>query len=532
VVNPTFSQDLMSESKQILWVDDEIDLLNAHILYLAQRGYEVTPATNGPDAISLAKQRIFDLVLIDESMPAMGGIDVLKELRIVRPGMPAVMVTKNEAEELMEQAIGLKIEGFLTKPVNPSQILSVLKGILDRRQITAEQIVRRWAEGFAELNNLVESELDWQGWLDLHTKISVWELDLENWGEVGLSAMLRDIRGEADRKLSRWIESNYADWIASNKGDRPPFSMDVVDRWLLPLLKEGKPVLFLVVDCLRLDQWLALEPIVAEYFDVQREGYFSILPSATPYARNALFSGLTPAELERIHPDLWARGDEDEASSNRFERQFLIALLERRGIKLKPDPKYVKVLDVGEASDFERKVSDYASQTLTAMVYNFVDILVHTRQSVEVLKEMIPDEAAFRSVTRAWFQHSSLLRILQGYAQAGATVLLTSDHGAIRGKRGSSVIGDRQTSTSLRYKHGRNLKFDAKQAIRIKDAATWGLPARGINTEYILAREDFYFVYPTNYHHYLELYRDSFQHGGVSLEEMALPIVTLRPKIS
>lgn len=520
----------MSEPKQILWVDDEIDLLNAHILYLAERGYEVTPIANGPDAIALVKGRPFDLVLVDEMMPVMNGLDLLKELRVVRPGMPAVMVTKNEAEELMEQAIGLQIDGFLTKPVNPSQVLSALKGILDRRQITAAQLTRRWAEGFAELSGMIDGDLDAQGWLDLHSKLSTWELELDHWGEVQLGAMLHDLRAEADRKLSRWVELNYPRWIAAAPGERPPLSMDLVDRWLLSLLKEGRPVLFLVVDCLRLDQWLAIEPLLSNDFDIRRDGYFSILPSATPYARNALFSGLTPAELERIHPDLWARGDEDEASSNRFERQFLLAQLERRGIKLKPEPKYVKVLEVDEAAEFERRVAEYAAQPLTAMVYNFVDILVHTRQSVEVLKEMLPDEAAFRSVTRAWFQHSSLLRILHRYAQVGGTVLLTSDHGAIRGRRGSQVIGDRQTSTSLRYKHGRNLKCDAKHSIRIKEPSQWGLPRRGISTEYVLAREDYFFVYPTNYHHYLELYRDSFQHGGVSLEELALPVVTMRGK--
>lgn len=520
----------MSETKHILWVDDEIDLLNAHILYLAQRGYEVTPVANGPDAVALVRTKPFDLVLVDEQMPVMNGIEVLKELRAVRPGMPAVMVTKNEAEELMEQAIGLQIEGFLTKPVNPSQILSALKGILDRRQITAAQLTRRWAESFSEFSRMIDDDLDATGWLDLHNKLSEWELELDRWGEAELMNMLRDLREEADRKLARWVEANYPKWIAANQGDRPPLSMDVVDKWLLPLLKENKPVLFLVVDCLRLDQWLAIESVLSEWFTIQRDGYFSILPSATPYARNALFSGLSPFELERIHADLWAKGDEDESSSNRFERQFLIALLERRGVKLKPEPKYVKVLEADEASDFERKIREYTAQPLTAMVYNFVDILVHTRQNVEVLKEMLPDEAAFRSVTRAWFQHSSLNRILQAYAQAGGTVLLTSDHGAIRGRRGSQVIGDRQTSTSLRYKHGRNLKFDSKQGIIIKDPAAWGLPRRGNNTEYLIAREDFIFIYPTNYHHYLELYKDSFQHGGISLEEMVLPVVTLRGK--
>jgi CheY-like chemotaxis protein len=520
----------MTESKQILWIDDEIDLLRAHILYLAERGYNVTPVPNGPDAIALVKTNSYDVVLIDEIMPAMNGIEVLKALKSVRPGIPAVMITKNEAEELMEQAIGLQIEGFLTKPVNPSQILSALKGIIEKRQITAAQLTRRWTEGFTELSNTIQDDLDADGWRKLHINLCKWELELDGWGEMGLMSMLKDIRLEADRKFSRWIEQNYSGWIAASSGSRPVLSMDLVDKFLMPVLKESKPTIFLVVDCLRMDQWLTLEPMLADRFSIERDEYFSILPTATPYSRNAIFSGLTPVELERIHPDLWAKGDEDEASSNRYERQFLTALLERRGVRLKPEPKYVKVLEIEEGAEFERRLGEYTSQPLTSMVYNFVDILVHTRQSVEVLREMIPDEAAFRSVTSAWFKHSSLLRIIQGYANAGGTVVLTSDHGAIRGRRGSQVVGDRQTSSSLRYKYGRNLKYDAKHAIRIGEAEKWGLPRRGVSTEYLFAREDFFFVYPTNYHHYLDLYKDSFQHGGVSLDEMILPVVTLRSK--
>jgi len=523
----------MSDSKSILWIDDEIDLLRAHSLYLEERGYSITPVTNGPDALELVRRQRFDLALVDEIMPAMSGLEVIAELKRLKPNLPVVMVTKNEAEELMEQAIGRKVEAFLTKPVNPSQILSALKNVLDRRQISASELTRRWAAEFSELARSVDMVETWPEWLNLHENLSRWELELDLWDEAQLQAMLRDLRGEADRRLARWVEENYAHWLSQLSKERPPLSIDLAETRLIPLIlknyaaKPTKPVLFLVVDCLRLDQWLAIEPLLEEFFDIKREGYFSILPSATPYARNALFSGLTPAELERVYPDLWAKSDEDEASSNRFERQFLQQLLARRGIELKPDLRYVKVLEVEEAAEFEKRIQEYLRLPLTAMVYNFVDILVHIRQSVEVLKEMLPDESALRSVTRTWFQHSSLYRILRAYGEVGGTVLLTSDHGAIRVKRGAQVIGDRQTSASLRYKHGRNLKVDAKQSVRIAEPLRWGLPKRGINTEYILAKEDNFFVYPTNYHHYLEVFKDSFQHGGISLEEMALPVVTM-----
>jgi len=533
------------EKRYILWVDDEIELLRSHVLYLNQRGYEVAEASNGADALELAKSHTFDLVLIDEMMPTMNGLELLRRLKELRPELPMVMVTKNEAEELMEQAIGSQIAGFLTKPVNPSQILSVLKGILDRRQISETQLSQRWTEEFARLSRTLDEELDAAGWLDLHARLSAWELELDRWGSPDLSEMLHEVRLEADRKFGKWIETVYQGWIASP--DRPPLSMDVVDKWLLPLLasaerqgdasdspqkgrgqpKSVAPVLFLVIDCMRYDQWLTLEPLLAEQFEIHREAYFSILPTATPYSRNALFSGLTPVELDRVQSDLWNKGDEDEGSSNRYERQFLTALLERRGIKLQPEPRYVKVLEIEEAADFEKRINEHLRIPLTSMVYNFVDILLHTRQSLAVLREMIPDESAFRSVIRAWFEHSSLFRILQAYGKAGGRVLVTSDHGSRRGRRGTQVFADRETTTSLRYKLGRNLKVEPKHSVKIKDPAAWGLPQRGINTEYVLAKEDFYFVYPTNYHHYLELYRDSFQHGGISLEEMALPVVTL-----
>lgn len=520
---------MSSSPKKLLWVDDEIDLLESHILYLGERGYEVTKATNGQDALTMLEDRTFDLVLIDEMMPAMNGLEVLRQLKERHPDIPAVMVTKNEAEELMDQAIGSHIDGYLTKPVNPSQILSVLKSIIERRQISQDQLPRRWAEGFAGISRLISEDLNASGWIDLHSRMCSWELELDRLGNNELIDMLQDIRREADGNFNRWIEYNYPQWI-SNPEDRPMLSMDVANRSLINLLTGDTPVLFLVLDCLRYDQWLVLEPLLSQYFDIKREGYLSALPSATPYSRNAIFGGLNPAELERVFPEIWNEGDENEAMTNRFERQLLEKLLERRGVQLKSEMKYIKVLENDEAAEFERRVNEYLSTPLTAMVYNFVDILLHTRQSVEVLREMLPDEAAFRSVTQAWFKHSSLFRIMRAYGEAGGKVLVTSDHGSIRARRGAKVIGDRQTSSSLRYKIGRNLQIDKKHAVRIKEPSKWGLPERGVNTEYVIARDDYYLVYPTNYHKYLEMYKDSFQHGGISLEEMVLPLVTMTGK--
>ena len=520
----------MADKRQILWVDDEIEMLRAHIIYLGDRGYEVTSSTNGPDAIEMLADCHFDLALIDEMMPVMDGLELLQRLKEVRPDLPAVMVTKSEAEELMDQAIGSRIDGYLIKPVSPSQVLSIVKGILDRKQLSEAQYSRGIAERFAELNNILSDGPDAAGWIDLHNRLCAWELEIDRFGYSDVAGTVADIRSEADSAFARWFESDYQQWIRGDSKDRPPLSIDVIDNWLLPLLKDERPTLFLLVDCFRLDQWLMLEPLLSDYFDINRGGYFSIIPSATPYARNAVFSGLTPAEIERIHPDLWSRGDEDEASSNRFERSFLLDFLDRRGLSIKPDPKYIKVVDVDEGTEFERRVHEYINLPLTVLVYNFFDILIHTRQSVEVLQEMLPDESALRSVTRAWFQHSSLFRTLKAYGEAGANVLLTTDHGSIRVKRGSKVIGDRHASTSLRYKHGRNLKSEKRHSLKIMNPSDWGLPSRGINTDYIIAREDFMFLYPTNYNRYLDMYRSSFQHGGISLNEMVLPVVTMRGK--
>jgi len=521
---------MTNENHRIIWIDDEIELLKSHILYLESRGYEFTRATNGPDALELIRSHHFDLVLLDEMMPVMDGLEVLKRIKSIKSDLPVVMVTKNEAEEIMEQAIGSQIDGYLTKPVNPSQVLSVLKRLLDTRAISTGQISQDWSMDMRELTEIIDSQPDSKGWIDLHARLCGWEHRFDQYGDPDLVEMHRSTRLEADRQFGRWVENEYPRWISSPPNERPSLSTDVVDNWLIPQLSSSEPVLFLVVDCMRLDQWIAIESLLAKFFEIRRDHYFSILPTATPYSRNALFSGLFPRDLERIHHDLWAKGDEDEASSNRYERNFMIDLLRRRGIEMKPDPKYVKVLEVDELAEFERRVQEYINMPLTAMVYNFYDILIHTRQSVEVLKEMLPDESAFRSITKAWFQHSALFRILQAYSEVGGTIVITSDHGSVRGRRGTQVIGDRDTSSSLRYKHGRNIKVNERHAIKIRDSESWGLPKLGVNTEYIIACEDYFFIYPTNYNKYLELYRNSFQHGGVSLDEMILPVVTLKGK--
>ncbi|NQT25750.1 response regulator [candidate division KSB1 bacterium] len=510
---------------QILWADDEIDHLKSHILFLEQRGYAVTPVTNAGDAIELVKKQRFDLILLDEMMPGMDGLEALNRIKELDPALPVVMVTKSEEENLMEDAIGGRIEDYLTKPVNPSQILSSCIRILEKRRISGDKLTRDYTKEFMEISNSLGSDMSPQDWIDIHIKLSEREVDLDAHPDLGLRQTLLDQRRECNQVYSRYIEDNYLTWLQGY--DVPILSKDLVREKVIPHLREDKRVLFVVVDNLKLDQWLVLENLLYDYFTITRDYYFSILPTATPYSRNSLFAGLMPSQIEADYPDLWVHSEDDETSLNRHEHALLDHLLEREGIVLKPETKYIKVMDADEAKNAANQVDSFLSVPLSAMVFNFVDIMSHRRSDSELLKEIVPDEAAFRSLTRTWFEHSALIHILKAAARTDVTVVLTSDHGSIRTMRGATVHADRQTSTNVRYKYGRSIRTDSKQAFEIKDPQKYGLPARGLNTNYLIAKEDFYFVYPTNYHKYLALYRDSFQHGGISLEEMILPVITL-----
>jgi len=515
---------------KILWVDDEIDLLRPHIIFLNSRGYHVTPVTNAEDAIALVKQQTFDLVLLDEMLHGMDGLSALSELKDINPALPVIMVTKSEEESLMEDAIGSKIDDYLTKPVNPSQILLICKKILERKKIASARISRDYSSEFAQISQRILGPMSWRDWIDIHVALAEMDIELDEHPELGLREPLDDKKRECNIEFGKYIERNYEDWLTDS--DRPTLSVDLISKYVTPLIENGFRTIFLVVDNLRLDQWQTIEPLMHEYFRVTKDYYYSILPTATPYARNAIFSGLFPSEIEELHPEIWSEGTEtDDQSRNRKERQLLDFQLSRLGIHLKPEPKYVKILDIQEARNVVKRVKEeYASSPLVSIVLNFVDILAHSRSNSDVIKEMIPNEAAFRTMTRSWFEHSPIFAALKEMAALGTNVIITSDHGSIRGLRGTKVIGDRETSTSLRYKYGRNLKVDPKHALIVRDPKRFKLPVRGVNMDYIIAKEDFYFVYPTNFHYYLNYYRDSFQHGGVSMEEMILPIVRLEPK--
>jgi CheY-like chemotaxis protein len=514
--------------RQILWADDEIDLLRPHIKFLEQKGYAVTAVPNGEDALSALERSRFDVVLLDEMMPGLGGLATLDAIKARDLAVPVILVTKSEEETLMEEAIGKRITDYLIKPVNPSQVYLACKRVLDAEKLQDSQRARDYVGEMQNWQTLDLRRLSWQAWVDLAIDVARWDVRFDGLEEAGLRQAHQDFRRALNIDFGRFVEDGYPHWVHRSQ-DRPMLSTDVVEHAVVPRLREGR-VVFIIIDCMRLDQWFTLETLLEEYFDVEREYYCSILPTATPYSRNAIFSGLLPVELHKRHPDLWQESGNDERTKNRHERQFLDIQLER--LKAVPDRpvKYMKIYDADEAHQVRRQINSFSGLGLVSMVFNFVDILAHGRSENEILQELAPDEAAFRAVTKAWFTHSPLFDIMRALATQKCSVVVTTDHGAVLGRRAALVHGNRETSTNLRYKYGVNLNVDPKQAVIVRKPADYQLPDDGLNKNYILAREDYYFVYPTRFHEYERQFRGSFQHGGISIEEMILPLVTLRPK--
>ncbi len=522
----------------ILWVDDEIDLLRPHILLLEGRGYTIRTALSGEDALVIASEQPVDLVFLDENMPGMGGLETLEQLKAVRPETPVVMVTKSEEEDLMEQAIGKKISDYLTKPVNPTQVLLAVKKFLEGKQIVNEAVSRDYTQEFARISLDLMNASTAKDWTELYAKIVGWEMEFDEHTGLGLKQTLLDQKREANAEFGKFVERHYKDWVntiyvESNAANRPPMSPDIVEQWVLPELQSDakQNVVFFVIDCMRLDQWLIMEAELRNLFKITRNYHFGILPTATPYARNAIFSGMFPSEFGKLYPNMWSSKDDDESSLNRDEADMLHKLLERKRIKLRQEMKYIKIIDRDYGAGIAQNIANQAKNHFTAIVVNFVDMLAHTRSDSPILKEIAPDESAYRSLTRSWFLHSSLYDMFRSLAAVpNLKIVVSTDHGSIRCLRGAKVIGDRETSTSLRYKYGRNVKAEEKQAMIIKHPEEYKLPVRANATNYIIAKEDYYFVYPTDYHKYLNYYRDSFQHGGISMEEVILPVITMEPK--
>ncbi len=522
----------MIKQNRILWVDDEIELLRSHIIFLSEKGFIVDTATNGEDAVSSVKEKDYDLIFLDEMMAGMGGLETLAQIKDHNPNIPVVMVTKNEEESLMNEAIGFKISDYLTKPVNPSQVLLVCKKILEGKKITGEFAAKDYLQDFRQISQAMLQNLNSDEWIEIYLKLVNWDLGLDLHPEIGLRQTFTDQKREANKEFSKFVENNYRNWINSDSNyDRPTLTVDVLSEYLVDQIKNYDNVFFFVLDCLRLDQWLVMEKHLTDYFKIDKSYYYSILPTSTPYARNSLFGGLYPSEIEKYYPQLWQSGDDDENSMNKYEKELLQLFLDRKRIKLKNDLKYIKIIDPEVGRNFEQNILSYQNTHLTAIVVNFLDMIAHGRSDSDILKEIAPDESAYRSLTNSWFTHSSLLSTLKSISSLkNSRIVITTDHGSIRALRGAKVLGDREASSNLRFKYGRNLKVDDKHAIYIKNAVDFKLPKRGVTINYIIAKEDYYFVYPTEYHKYLTHYKDTFQHGGISLDEILLPVITMEPK--
>lgn len=511
----------------ILWADDEIDLLKPHILFLEQRGYDITSVNNASDAVELCDERQFDVVFLDEHMPGMSGLEALSLIKNIKPNLPVVMITKNEEEQIMEEAIGSKIADYLIKPLNPSQILLSVKKILQNKRLVIEKMNLGYQQDFRNISMAFMDDMNHAGWTDIYRKLVYWELQLEGDND-DMAEVLENQKSEANANFAKFIIRNYEKWLNDPNSDKPLLSHQVMKREVFPMLKGPEPVFMILIDNLRYDQWKVIEPIVGEYFNIDREStYYSILPTTTAYARNAIFAGLMPSEIERQYPGLWVGDDTDEGKNN-HEDELFSRQLQRNKMDVKFS--YNKIKNLDEGRELAQSVNNLFQNELNIIVYNFVDMLSHARTDMTVVKELAPDEAAYRSITRSWFLHSPLLEILKEIAERKAKLVILTDHGTIRVRHPFKIVGDRNVNTNLRYKQGKNLGYDDNKLMKVPKPERLFLPKPNISTSYVFAIEDQFFIYPNNYNYYVNFYNDTFQHGGVSLEEMIIPIIFLSSK--
>jgi len=512
----------------ILWVDDEIDLLKPHIIFLEQRGYDITPINNGSDAVEMCEERNFDAVFLDENMPGMSGLEALSLIKNNKPNLPVVMITKNEEEHIMEEAIGSKIADYLIKPLNPSQILLSVKKIFDNKRLVIEKTNLNYQQEFRKISMAFMEEMNHEAWADIYKKLVFWELQLDQTDNQDMADILETQKTEANANFAKFIIKNYDRWLNEASVEKPMLSHQLMKKKVFPELKPGKPLFVLLIDNLRFDQWKVIEPVITDYFSVEKEEtYYSILPTTTAYSRNAIFSGMMPSEMAKLQPDLWVGEDEEEGKNN-FENEFLAAQIRKNNLNIKFSYNKIKNLEAGR--DLLDTVSNLFQNDLNVIVYNFVDMLSHARTDMAMVRELAPDESAYRSITKSWLMHSPLIEILKKISEKGGRVLITTDHGTIRVKRPFKIIGDRSVNTNLRYKQGKNLGFEGGKIMHVQKPERLFLPKMNVSTSYVFAIEDQFFAYPNNYNYYVNFYKDTFQHGGVSMEEMIIPIILLNSK--
>ena len=535
----------------LLWADDEMELLRAHILFLEKKGYDVVTVTNGTDAIDQCRQKTFDLILLDEMMPGLSGLETLQKIKEISPATPVVMVTKSEEENIMDQAIGSKIADYLIKPVNPNQILLSLKKNIHQKEIVTEVTQTGYQQNFQDIAAQISDCKTIGDWMDVYRRLVHWELELSN-TDSNMTEMLKMQKEDADNGFAKYIKAHYMDWMddiakgqlagaqsvsklrqahplmrkpQQKEEERPIMSVDIFKRKIFPLLDAGEKVFLIVIDNFRLDQWRMLSQEIGDMFDIDEQTYVSILPTATQYARNAIFSGLMPVKIAEMFPDLWVDEDEEEGK-NLNEGPLIKTQLER--YRRHDTFSYHKINDSTGADKFLQKFNSLKGNDLNVLVINFIDMLSHARTESKMVRELANNESAYRSITLSWFRHSVLADLFKMLAQSDFTVVITTDHGSIRASKPVKIIGDRNTNTNLRYKLGKNLNYNPKEVFVIKEPHKAMLPAPNLSTSYVFATGDSFFAYPNNYNYYVSYYKDTFQHGGISMEEMIVPLITMR----
>jgi len=514
---------------KILWADDEIELLKPHILFLNNKGYEVVPVASGSDALDKLDNETFDIIFLDENMPGLSGLDTLAQIKSTNPSIPVVMITKSEEEQIMEEAIGAKIADYLIKPINPNQILLSVKRILDNKRLVSEKTNMNYQQDFRNISTEINERLDFREWIDLYKRMVYWELEIDQTEEKDMAEILNMQKDEANSQFGDFIVAHYESWLNDPNAEKPLLAHRIMKKEVFPLLQEKKPIFLFVIDNLRYDQWELLEPLISQFYNIEKEvPFYTILPTTTAYARNAIFSGMMPDEMASTHADIWVDENEDDGKNN-HEEEFLRRNLQRNKLDIKFS--YHKILRKSQGRQLVANVNNLMTNDLNAIVYNFIDVLSHARTDMKMIRELAPDESAYRSLTMSWFTHSTLFELLKILSEKDVKVVITTDHGTIRVKKPFKIVGDKNTNSNLRYKIGKNLNFENPDEVFVcRNPEVLHLPKPNVSSTYVFARKDDFFAYPNNYNYYVNYFKDTFQHGGISLEEMIVPLIHLEPK--